>query len=266
MIVKPWFAIALALVFAVTGSLSATASECVRIVIDHELPPPAQRAVDRLSDTLGRKGFAVATSSDTAQEPRAKLVIGIAGESEPVDGCLSEHELTVPEQPESLLIARVTDGDVETILLAGRDARGLAYAVLDAAEAIRTAPPGRDPLAALSEARESPYLRVRSVTTQLFNEDVERPWYESEEYWHWFFSMLATNRFNNYSLTFGHNTNYMVPPYPWMLAVPEYPDVRVKGVDDAARHRNLRTLQRISEIAQGHGGCHLSPAALRLSR
>ena len=227
--------------------------ERVRLVIDHELPPPAKHAVDRLTDALMYRGFTITTGTDSDPKGSVSFVIGVAGHSEVVDDCLTRHRLSAPEPAESLLITRLPSEDNKMFLFAGRDARGLAYAVHEVGEAIRLASAGSDPLTGIREARESPHLRMRSVTTQVFNQNVERAWYESEEYWHWFFDMLVRNRFNNYSLTIGHNTNHMVPPYAWLFEVSDYPEVRVKGVDDKERERNLHMFRRISEIAQEYG-------------
>lgn len=240
------------LLAAMTAAAPATA-QSVRVVADHALPLPAQRAVKTLSDALTAHGFQVTEGPEPAPEGTVSFTIGITGECERIDDGLAQHGLNVPDAPESLLIARIATQNSPAFIVAGRDTRGLVYALLEAAEAVRATPSGGDPLAAVPEMRETPLLRVRSVTTQLFNEELERSWYESEAYWHWFFGMLAANRFNNYTLTFGHNTNYMVPPYAWLFEVPEYPDVRVAGMDNAERERNLRTFQRIGEIAREHG-------------
>ncbi|MEZ6049322.1 MAG: hypothetical protein R3C11_27840 [Planctomycetaceae bacterium] len=136
--------------------------------------------------------------------------------------------------------------------MAGSDDRGLAYALYEIADAIRcgdrTALPGL-----VVETCESPLVATRSVQKQIFNEDLERVWYEDEAFWHWYFQMLARNRFNNYTLTFGHNTNYKVPPYAWMFEVPEYPEVAVKGLAQSARAENLHKFQKITSLAQEYG-------------
>lgn len=62
--------------------------------------------------------------------------------------------------------------------------------------------------------------------------------------------MLARNRFNEFTLTFGHQTNYLNPVYPWLL---DDPEVRVRGLSDEQRAENLRMLARIAELAKEHG-------------
>lgn len=166
---------------------------------------------------------------------------------------LTDQQLSVPDAAESLLVAKFPDPAGKRVLIAGRDPRGTAYALLEISEAIRLSPPASPVYDTIQECRESPHLAVRSVTKQLFNQELERPWYESEAYWHWYFGMLVKNRFNNFSMTFGHNANYMIPPYASMVEVAEFPDVRIKGMSDAGRQQCLQRFRRITEIAQEHG-------------
>ena len=65
--------------------------------------------------------------------------------------------------------------------------------------------------------------------------------------------MLARSRFNRFALTFADHTAYMNPPYPFLVEVPEYPEVKAIGLSAADRERNLRMLCRISELAAEHG-------------
>lgn len=225
----------------------------VRLVSNQCLSNQIQHAVDQLTQNLTQRGMTVEKSQAIDADADVNIVLGIVGHGGGFEEQLKNYQLSVAEKPESLLIAKPETDSKPTIVIAGSDRRGLAYGVWEASEAVRLSPPKSDPLAAIKEAQETPHLRVRSVTTQLFNKDVERAWYESEEYWHWFFGMLARNRFNNYSLTFGHNSNYMIPPYAWMFEVPEYPDVRVAGISDAEREQNLHAFRRIGEIAQEYG-------------
>src|SRR5574341_1276478 len=65
--------------------------------------------------------------------------------------------------------------------------------------------------------------------------------------------MLARNRFNRFNLVFAHQTNYLAPPYPFWLALPEFPQIRVPGLSAAERERNLEMLRFISQTADDHG-------------
>ena len=239
-----------ALLFCLLFAHVCFGSQTVCLVIDGALDSPPRHAVDRLIEALKQRGYNLEQDAGIDTSARMNLVIGVAGRSQTLDQLMARHNLEIPSAAESLRVARLADES--TVLITGRDPRGLAYAVYEVAESIRLAS-ADDPLDSIRQVSESPHLRTRSVTTQIFNEDVERSWYESEDYWRWYFEMMARNRFNNYSLTFGHNTNYMIPPYAWLFEVPEYPEVQVEGVSETRRAENLHRLQRISAIAREYG-------------
>jgi hypothetical protein len=120
------------------------------------------------------------------------------------------------------------------------------FGLLEAADQIRAT--GR-----ISRSSGCPAVPMRGIRYFLHNKELESGWYYSHEYWDQYFGMLARNRFNRFNLVFGHQTNYLAPPYPFWLAVPEFPEVRVPGLSDADRDRNLATLQYISQAAADHG-------------
>ncbi len=208
----------------------------------------------RLTAALQNKQQAVVTARSLPRDGRGlAFVVGIAGQSAIVDRLLEKCPQVLPELPESLLVHRDTDVSPQRVLIAGRDARGMAYALLDIARQIELASEDVRLLDMIRETHQSPFLRHRSVTTQIFNDDVERPWYFNESFWHEYFEHLALHRFNNYSLTFGHQTNYKTPVYPWLLDVPGYPSVHVKGLSGEQREKNLQMFKRIAQIASDHG-------------
>ena len=226
--------------------------EALSLVVEADLAAPARHGLDEFQEALRGSGKTVARQQYLSAERGLTVVAGVAGRSPALDKVLAEHQLKLGNAPESLLVRRLTAASPALIVIAGRDARGLMYALHEAAAQVAAAP-DRGLLSVMEEATESPFLRTRSLTTQLFNADLEAEWYFDEDYWHGYFSMLARNRYNNYTLTFGHQTNYLTPPYPWMLEVPEYPKVRVRGVSNEQRQRNLKMFARIAELAVEHG-------------
>ena len=102
-------------------------------------------------------------------------------------------------------------------------------------------------------AQQAAGPQLRGVRVFLHNEDLEREWYYSREYWDEYFAMLARNRFNRFNLVFAHQTNYLAPPYPYWIAQPEFPGIRVPGLSDGQRVRNLEMLRYISDAAAAHG-------------
>jgi hypothetical protein len=179
-------------------------------------------------------------------------VIGVAGKSRLVDRLLDEHRIALPQAADSLCIQSLQAGDHPILLLAGRDARGLSYAVLEAARAIQLATVD-NPLTGVSPAIESPFLRTRSITIHPCNEDVEKSWYFDDRFWRDYFARLARYRYNNFTLTFSDQTNYLNPVYAYLLPVPEFPAVHVEGLSEEKRSRNLAMLKRIGELARERG-------------
>ncbi|MDQ3623749.1 MAG: hypothetical protein M3463_14875, partial [Verrucomicrobiota bacterium] len=170
-----------------------------------------------------------------------------------VDRWITTHRVDLSAKAESLCIRRIETESRPVLLIGGRDARGLSYALLEVARAVELAPPDTDPLAAVREASETPFLRQRSMTIHPFNADLESKWYYDERFWRGYFAMLARHRYNNFTLTFSDQTNYLNPIYAYLLEVPGFPKVRVQGLTPRDRERNLAMLRRIAELARERG-------------
>jgi hypothetical protein len=130
-------------------------------------------------------------------------------------------------------------------LVAG-DSRGLMYGFLAAAEEVRRN--GK-----LTALKESPRVAMRGIRYFLHNEDLEKEWYYSRAYWDEYFSMLARDRFNRFNLVFAHQTDYLAPPYPFWVDLPEFPKIHARQLSAGQRQKNLEMLQYISQAATDHG-------------
>jgi hypothetical protein len=130
--------------------------------------------------------------------------------------------------------------------ITGSDDRGLMYGLLEAAGQIRAT--GR-----VADTSGCPAVAMRGIRYFLHNHDLENAWYYSRDYWDGYFAMLARDRFNRFNLVFAHQTNYLAPPYPFWIALPEFPQIRVPGLSAEQRDRNLAMLRYISQAAAGHG-------------
>lgn len=225
----------------------------VILVVDARTTAPVQHGLAELTKALKKRGLRAVRQKVVGTRKHLHLVIGQTGSSPTVDSLLSELNATVPQRPESLCIKRLRGGSPPVILIAGRDARGLMYALLEVARAVELAPPDADPFSAVEEATESPQLAVRSISMSLYNADLEREWYYNEEFWRSYFDMLVRNRCNNFTLTFANQASYLNPPYPFLLHLPEYPNVKAIGLSDQDRERNLAMLRTISGMARGRG-------------
>ena len=74
---------------------------------------------------------------------------------------------------------------------------------------------------------EKEYQVLRSMAVFLHNQDDEKEWYYSKEYWEEYFEMLASNRWNTLNLIFSHQTSYLAPMYPFHIKVDQYPSLRL---------------------------------------
>jgi hypothetical protein len=135
---------------------------------------------------------------------------------------------------------------IQSGIISGGDLRGLMYGLLEAADQIRVQ--GR-----LSPMKAKPATPIRGIRYFLHNAGLERDWYYSREYWTAYFQMLARNRFNRFNLVFAHQTPYLAPPYPFWIALDEFPQIRARGLTDEQRARNLDMLRFISQTASDYG-------------
>ncbi|HEV8145496.1 MAG TPA: hypothetical protein VGP79_03910 [Bryobacteraceae bacterium] len=154
------------------------------------------------------------------------------------------HPITdaiVPGPPESYTIAAG-----RLVRITGGDERGLMYGLLAAAEQLRSE-------GQITSSNGAPSTAIRGIRYFVHNADLERDWYYSREYWDEYLSMLARNRFNRFNLVFAHQTDYLAPPYPFWVDLPEFPTIRAKNLTAEQRAKNLEMLQYISQAATDHG-------------
>ncbi|MCD6335824.1 MAG: hypothetical protein J7M27_10920, partial [Candidatus Latescibacteria bacterium] len=162
-------------------------------------------------------------------------------------------QINLPLGPEATCVRKVSWQGRMLTVLAGSDDRGLMYALLDVARHVELAPSDTDSIVSLEESAEQPELAWRSLAMYLYNADVERDWYFSTDFWKTHFGMLARNRYNAFSLVFGSQTAYLTPPYPFMLKMEDFPEVKVPGLTDEERNLNLEMLRTISRLARARG-------------
>ncbi len=147
---------------------------------------------------------------------------------------------TTEVSPDSAETFRIVAGRIE-----GGDLRGLMYGLLTAAEQIRAT--GR-----LSQQKGAPATPLRGVRF-VFDDYEQKPdWFYSEERWREFIRMLARNRFNRFHMVFAQPPGGMSPPYPYWVSIPEFPEVRMRGLSEWQRRRNLAMLKFISNTCAEH--------------
>jgi hypothetical protein len=247
----------------VTAGVTSRASESrgVAIVVDPAdavaSSAAARWAAGELERALADRGVPVGVYDDATLAPGGRLRVMAAALASPGSAsALAVAEAHAKAVPEALALCQGSAG----VWACGHDPRGLTYALLELADRVRHA---SDPVAALAVPRpvvERPANTVRSVT-RLFTSEVEdKPWFNDREMWPAYLSMLATQRFNRFSLALGIGydflTNvtdaYFLFAYPFLLAVPGY-DVRIPQLPDAERDRNLEMLRFIAAQATARG-------------
>ncbi|MBL8828081.1 MAG: hypothetical protein JNM18_13970 [Planctomycetaceae bacterium] len=226
--------------------------EQISIVVDRPLPSAARRALDELRLAITNHGDRSREVAALDEKTLSRLIVGVAGNSPQVDAALKASEVTLGEQPESFALSYSVTGKMDR-LIAGRDERGVTYALREAARAVELTPRESPVFSGLIPANETPFLRVRNVSVHLFNADCERDWYFDDAFWHYYFKQLSFSRFNHFTLTFSDQTNYLCPLYAYLVEMPEYPNVKVEEVSTLERAKNLAMLRQISDLAAEYG-------------
>jgi len=222
---------------------------------------PVQWATNELITALKSKGVKVSRFSKLVQAPSGSLCIVTGGSgSTTVLPLLKEAKYTIPSVSEALGLLSLNSAGKEILLTCGYDSRGLVYALLELADRVNNEV---QPLSALHISKpiiERPANEIRSLN-RLFTSDLEdKPWYNDKVMWPEYLTMLATQRFNRFNLSFGIGydflTNvtdsYFLFAYPFLLTVEGY-NVHVPQLPDAERDRNLEMLKYISEQTVARG-------------
>ena len=225
----------------------------MNLVIDRELAKGPGLALEKLAGVLNMQGETIRVTDAPGEGPA--LLIGMAGRSEVVDEALARTALECPSAPESVFLHPLSP---DQFLIAGSDDRGLVFALLEAARAIQIAPLEEGPAAAslldyIPTEIGSPCLSWRSMQVFICNRELEQEWFYDEDYWEEYLDQLALYRYNNLSLTFGHQIAYMSPPYPFLLDLPGFPQVRAPDFTPDQRSRKLNMLKFVSASARVKG-------------
>ena len=223
--------------------------------------PPIQWAVGQLRDALKARGVATRVCETLEQvRPGEECVLVAGGTSKGARQLLKDSGLALPETPEAIGLARGTVGRRGVLLVTGSDTRGLVFGLLELADRVQLAGDARAALKAVEPSVERPANVVRSVA-RFFVSDVEdKDWFNDREFWTKYLTMLASERFNRFSLTLGIGydfTNgirdcYFHFPYPFLVSVPGY-QVRAVPLPDEERDRNLEMLKFIGEETARRG-------------
>lgn len=250
----------------------------VALVLDPADPivfaPPSKWAVQELLSRLQAHSLAGRIVASVSQALPGETCV-VASGSRLTAPAVVRAVSRPPAAPESFTISNATifDGTKagrRVTLAAGRDARGLVYALLELADRLDYE---ANPTAALQVTQaivEQPANRIRGVLRAFVSEVEDKPWFYDRAAWRDYLTMLATHRFNRFNLSFGIGydfvneirDSYFHFTYPFLLNIPGY-DVQVTItppfggkpdlLSDSERARNLSMLQFISAAAAERG-------------
>jgi hypothetical protein len=221
---------------------------------------PAKWAVGQLREALATRGFDVRITTKLEDVDPGELCVLAAGAQ---SAWAREIGTLPPDTPESLALVPGKIGSREILLAGGSDARGLAYALTELADAIALA---GDAAAAVSTLKpkqatvEQPANAIRSVMWVYTSVVEDKSWYYNRDYWRNYLTLLATQRFNRVNMSFGLGYDgptelidtYFYFPYPFLVSVPGY-NVGVTNLSEAERAKNLEMLRFMSDEAAERG-------------
>ena len=230
------FSGALLAVLVCAGSASTRMPDQeIAITISGSGAPIAHRALSRLKAELERRHLRVRAVAGSEQPKSGELLLDL------------RVDPTISNQPQAFSIHKSEQRGQRLLAVAGSDDTGLAYGIFEVLGQIEVS---QAPLfAAIANSRRAPAVKIRSVAMFLYNRELERDWFFSEEFWTRYFELLARSRLNQFTLIFGHQTSYLAPLFPFMVDVPGYERVKVPDYSAADRRQNLKALQRISILA-----------------
>lgn len=246
------------------GTLSAEeGSRGLAIILNAEdsKPEPARWAAAELRAALRNRGVTAEIFENLDQAPAGfDCVVAATVGSSSGKQVLATSGIALPTVPESLGLARGRIDNRRVLMACGSDIRGLVYALLELADRVNFAARPLDELSTLPSIVQKPANRVRSITRCFVSEVEDKPWFNDREMWPRYLAMLATQRFNRFSLGLGIGYDflqnvtdaYFLFAYPFFLSVPGY-DVRVPQLSDTERDRNLETLKFISQETVARG-------------
>ena len=114
--------------------------------------------------------------------------------------------LPIPPRPpaaaESFSITNATIGGRRVIIAAGRDPRGLTYALLELTDRLEYESSHAAVFQIARPIVEQPAIRIRCVLRAFVSEVDVKPWFYDRGGWRDYLTMLATHRFNRFNLKF----------------------------------------------------------------
>lgn len=228
-------------------------------VIASAIPP--KWAVGELKAALEARGSVVRVVSRMSETKANEFCIAACGMKNPLAQTIfNQKNITVSTEPESLCLVQGEIKGRQILIAAGTDPLGLVYSVTELTDRVQCIDGGLSELEFSQPVIERPASRTRSILRSFSSLVDDKVWFYDHDYWRSYLTMLVTSRINRLNLAMGMGYNsarritdgYLVFPYPFFVSVPGY-DVRVNGLNDEERNRNLTMLKFISEETTKRG-------------
>lgn len=140
------------------------------------------------------------------------------------------------------------------LIVGGTDSIGLMYALNEISQQIDDK--GLAVLTEIENTIEFPDNPIRGLDKFITDEN-DDSWFFSEEYWQYYISQLAKNRFNRLTLITGYNDgkneDFMIPVYPYLIKVPGFENIKLKKNLVKTPEEYLTQLKRIGQISHNYG-------------
>ena len=169
----------------------------------------------------------------------------------------------LPEERKPEMIALIPHhANKHLILVSGIDARGLTYSLLEITDRIRASENVFDALMLHAPIVETTPNRIRSVARAFCSEIEDKSWLYDRKFWVHYLDSLVFARFNRFNFTLGIGYDfptgvtgdYLHFPYPYLVKLTAYPDVRVDPpLAVGEREQNLEVLQFIAAETERRG-------------
>ena len=226
--------------------------------------PQVEWALGQLARRLGDRAVDFRLADGPSEDGATQAVVCFAlGLGEEIERLSRRSGVELPGAAESFAVFAGQGTMARSLYVYGADLRGLVYAILELADRAEFAGSLPDGRAFPIPLVERPSAEVRSIS-RCFQSNVEDlAWFHDRDGWRDYLTLLAVQRFNRISLTFGMQYNYPYGnefvsdvyfyfAYPFLVSVPGY-SVEVSDLPAEERHRNLETLKFIAREADRRG-------------
>ncbi len=204
---------------------------------------PVRRAVDKLREALVAKSVSCQIVHSAAEVKGANDCIVVAGiASEFAKGFPKPQS---PIAAEGVFLAPGHLQNIPAILVAGGDTLGHVYGLLELAERVEYGSDSGSALHLSEAVEEMPANDVRCVSRYFCSEISDKPWYYDRDFWTGYLDGLVAARFNRFCMAYGLEydfprgvtDDYLHLPYPYLVKVPGYENVRVMQLADPSGNR-----------------------------